>query len=160
MPPEAVDLVSRLLQYSPNLRCTAVSISDSLMHHFFALLYCSFWIHQLLFRSLDGYILFVFAVGSLYPPVFQRTPWTQYASSQWSSITSSLQLQTPRFVLWNLSTFVFIVLSTLCFDPSSLLTELKGASPEQLSKLIPEHARKQYPLFLGAWTSLKMLVHT
>ena len=28
MPPEAVDLVSRLLQYSPNLRCTAVSISD------------------------------------------------------------------------------------------------------------------------------------
>ena len=25
MPPEAVDLVSRLLQYSPNLRCTAVS---------------------------------------------------------------------------------------------------------------------------------------
>lgn len=27
MPPEAVDLVSRLLQYSPNLRCTAVSIN-------------------------------------------------------------------------------------------------------------------------------------
>lgn len=27
MPPEAVDLVSRLLQYSPNLRSTAVSIS-------------------------------------------------------------------------------------------------------------------------------------
>lgn len=26
MPSEAVDLVSRLLQYSPNLRCTAVSI--------------------------------------------------------------------------------------------------------------------------------------
>lgn len=26
MPPEAVDLVSRLLQYSPNLRSTAVSI--------------------------------------------------------------------------------------------------------------------------------------
>lgn len=26
MPPEAVDLVSRLLQYSPSLRCTAVSI--------------------------------------------------------------------------------------------------------------------------------------
>jgi len=25
MPPEAVDLVSRLLQYSPNLRSTAVS---------------------------------------------------------------------------------------------------------------------------------------
>lgn len=30
MPPEAVDLVSRLLQYSPNLRSTAVS-TNSLM---------------------------------------------------------------------------------------------------------------------------------
>ena len=30
MPPEAVDLVSRLLQYSPNLRCTAVNISHLL----------------------------------------------------------------------------------------------------------------------------------
>jgi len=26
MPPEAIDLASRLLQYSPNLRCSAVSI--------------------------------------------------------------------------------------------------------------------------------------
>jgi serine/threonine protein kinase len=32
MPPEAVDLVSRLLQYSPNLRCTAV---EALVHPFF-----------------------------------------------------------------------------------------------------------------------------
>ncbi|XP_077253616.1 shaggy-related protein kinase epsilon isoform X2 [Tasmannia lanceolata] len=32
MPPEAVDLVSRLLQYSPNLRCTAV---EALIHPFF-----------------------------------------------------------------------------------------------------------------------------
>jgi hypothetical protein len=30
MPPEAVDLVSRLLQYSPNLRCTAVSTCTAL----------------------------------------------------------------------------------------------------------------------------------
>jgi protein brassinosteroid insensitive 2 len=28
MPPEAIDLASRLLQYSPNLRCTAVSFSS------------------------------------------------------------------------------------------------------------------------------------
>jgi len=27
MPPEAIDLASRLLQYSPSLRCTAVGIS-------------------------------------------------------------------------------------------------------------------------------------
>ncbi|XP_050223103.1 shaggy-related protein kinase alpha [Mercurialis annua] len=32
MPPEAVDLVSRLLQYSPNLRCSAL---DALTHPFF-----------------------------------------------------------------------------------------------------------------------------
>ncbi|CAH8356680.1 unnamed protein product [Eruca vesicaria subsp. sativa] len=32
MPPEAVDLVSRLLQYSPNLRCSAL---DALVHPFF-----------------------------------------------------------------------------------------------------------------------------
>ncbi|XP_034709185.1 shaggy-related protein kinase theta-like [Vitis riparia] len=32
MPPEAVDLVSRLLQYSPNLRCTAL---EACAHHFF-----------------------------------------------------------------------------------------------------------------------------
>ncbi|XP_022968737.1 shaggy-related protein kinase alpha [Cucurbita maxima] len=32
MPPEAVDLVSRLLQYSPNLRCSAL---DALTHQFF-----------------------------------------------------------------------------------------------------------------------------
>jgi len=30
MPPEAVDLVSRLLQYSPNMRCTAVSADTAL----------------------------------------------------------------------------------------------------------------------------------
>nr|CAD1833805.1 unnamed protein product [Ananas comosus var. bracteatus] len=33
MPPEAVDLVSRLLQYSPKLRCTAL---EALIHPFFA----------------------------------------------------------------------------------------------------------------------------
>ncbi|PKA52699.1 Shaggy-related protein kinase gamma [Apostasia shenzhenica] len=32
MPPEAVDLVSRLLQYSPNLRCTAM---EAMIHPFF-----------------------------------------------------------------------------------------------------------------------------
>ncbi|XP_022770759.1 shaggy-related protein kinase alpha-like isoform X1 [Durio zibethinus] len=37
MPPEAVDLVSRLLQYSPNLRSSAVSIKliEALIHPFF-----------------------------------------------------------------------------------------------------------------------------
>lgn len=34
MPPEAIDLASRLLQYSPSLRCTAVSvIASTVMYH-------------------------------------------------------------------------------------------------------------------------------
>lgn len=51
MPPEAVDLVSRLLQYSPNLRCQAVSISNghrftifSPFALFFSLTKTMFWI--------------------------------------------------------------------------------------------------------------------
>ncbi|MQL94034.1 hypothetical protein Taro_026683, partial [Colocasia esculenta] len=42
MPPEAVDLVSRLLQYSPNLRCTAVSNSSSCLHPFWRLVFIHF----------------------------------------------------------------------------------------------------------------------
>lgn len=39
MPPEAIDLASRLLQYSPSLRCTAVSF---LAFFFFACYFDSF----------------------------------------------------------------------------------------------------------------------
>lgn len=34
MPPEAIDLASRLLQYSPSLRCTAVSLASSYLWSF------------------------------------------------------------------------------------------------------------------------------
>ncbi|GER55145.1 protein kinase superfamily protein [Striga asiatica] len=82
-PAEAVDLVSRLLQYSPNLRCTAL---EALIHPFFDEL---------------------------------RDP--------------NVRLPNGRFVppLFN-------------FKPH----ELKGVPVELLSKLIPEHARKQCA-FLG-----------
>ncbi|XP_030462644.1 shaggy-related protein kinase alpha-like isoform X1 [Syzygium oleosum] len=80
MPPEAVDLVSRLLQYSPNLRCTAL---DALIHPFFDEL-----------RDPNARL----PNGRFLPPLFN------FKSN-----------------------------------------ELKGAPVEVLSKLIPEHARKQCP---------------
>ncbi|KAH9790766.1 Shaggy-related protein kinase epsilon [Citrus sinensis] len=83
MPPEAVDLVSRLLQYSPNLRCTAL---EACIHPFFDEL-----------RDPNARL----PNGRPFPPLFNFKP-----------------------------------------------QELKGASKELLSKLIPEHARKQCP-FLG-----------
>lgn len=78
-PPEAVDLVSRLLQYSPNLRCTAL---ESCIHPFFDEL---------------------------------RDPSARLPNGR------------PLPLLFN-------------FKPQ----EIKGATPELLQKLIPEHARKQY----------------
>uniref|UniRef100_A0A1D1ZBP1 non-specific serine/threonine protein kinase n=1 Tax=Anthurium amnicola TaxID=1678845 RepID=A0A1D1ZBP1_9ARAE len=39
LPPEAVDLVSRFLQYSPNLRCTAVSLGFEFHPFFFCVIY-------------------------------------------------------------------------------------------------------------------------
>ncbi|KAJ0244432.1 Shaggy-related protein kinase gamma [Hirschfeldia incana] len=56
MPPEAVDLVSRLLQYSPNLRCSAI---DVLVHPFFDEL-----------RDPNARL----PSGSLFPPLFNFKP--------------------------------------------------------------------------------------
>ncbi|KAI9176720.1 hypothetical protein LWI28_006349 [Acer negundo] len=81
MPPEAVDLVSRLLQYSPNLRCTAL---EACIHPFFDEL-----------RDANARL----PNGRPLPPLFNFKP-----------------------------------------------QELKGATLELLTKLIPEHARKQCPL--------------
>ncbi|KAL3640114.1 Shaggy-related protein kinase epsilon [Castilleja foliolosa] len=80
-PPEAVDLVSRLLQYSPNLRYSAL---EACVHPFFDEL---------------------------------RDPNARLPNGR------------PLPLLFN-------------FKPP----EMKGASLELLSKLIPEHARKQFPV--------------
>lgn len=82
LPPEAVDLVSRLLQYSPSLRCTAL---EACIHPFFDEL------RDASTRLPNGRPL---------PPLFNFKP-----------------------------------------------QELKGANPELLQRLIPEHARKQQALF-------------
>ncbi|MCO5603572.1 hypothetical protein L7F22_057723 [Adiantum nelumboides] len=80
MPPEAVDLVSRLLQYSPNLRFTAL---EACVHPFFDEL---------------------------------RDPMTRLPNGR------------PLPPLFN-------------FKPP----ELRGATPEMIEKLIPEHTRRQNP---------------
>ncbi|KAK4748978.1 hypothetical protein SAY87_026427 [Trapa incisa] len=80
MPPEAVDLVSRLLQYSPSLRCTAL---EALVHPFFDEL---------------------------------RDPNTRLPNGR------------PLPPLFNFKSH-----------------ELKRVPAEMLQKLIPEHARRQYP---------------
>ncbi|KAH7429600.1 hypothetical protein KP509_09G058100 [Ceratopteris richardii] len=82
MPPEAVDLVSRLLQYSPNLRFTAL---EACIHPFFDEL---------------------------------RDPNTRLPNGR------------PLPQLFN-------------FKPA----ELRGATPEMIEKLIPEHARRQSAFF-------------
>ncbi|KAH6819013.1 shaggy-related kinase 11 [Perilla frutescens var. frutescens] len=81
MPPEAVDLVSRLLQYSPNLRCSAL---DAMIHPFFDEL-----------RDPNTRL----PNGRFLPPLFNFKP-----------------------------------------------QELKGLPAEMLTRLIPEHARKQCPI--------------
>jgi glycogen synthase kinase 3 beta len=81
MPPEAVDLVSRLLQYSPNLRCNAL---EACVHPFFDEL-----------RDPNCRL----PNGRPLPPLFNFKP-----------------------------------------------QELKGATPDILQRLIPEHARKQNPM--------------
>jgi len=80
MPPEAVDLVSRLLQYSPNLRCSAL---EACVHPFFDEL-----------RDPNCHL----PNGRPLPPLFNFKP-----------------------------------------------QELKGATPDILQRLIPEHVRKQNP---------------
>ncbi|KAH7280429.1 hypothetical protein KP509_37G066900 [Ceratopteris richardii] len=82
MPPEAVDLVSRLLQYSPNLRFTAL---EACIHPFFDEL---------------------------------RDPNTRLPNGR------------PLPQLFN-------------FKPA----ELRGATPEMIEKLIPEHTRRQSAFF-------------
>ncbi|KAK3016992.1 hypothetical protein RJ639_006558 [Escallonia herrerae] len=115
MPPEAVDLVSRLLQYSPNLRCTAL---DALTHPFF---------DELRDQSTR------LPNGRFLPPLFNFKPHGMKSLEQlpfYLDLPSSLNLK-------------LLVGCETAACPC--LSELKGVPAEILVKLIPEHARKQCP---------------
>lgn len=76
MPSEAVDFVSRLLQYSPNLRCTAVCIK-----------------HFILGNPLHLTIIFSFSltVGGVNPSILWWTAVPKLTSTKWSFPSPSLQ---------------------------------------------------------------------
>ncbi|RVW46555.1 Shaggy-related protein kinase epsilon [Vitis vinifera] len=127
MPPEAVDLVSRLLQYSPNLRCTAVSISDLPPCNLLAAEYKMKTQATTITENgntTDNYCHFDVLENVLEACIH---PFFDELRDQ----NSRLPNGRPLPPLFN-------------FKPQ----ELKGASLELLAKLIPEHARKQCP-FLG-----------
>jgi hypothetical protein len=69
MPSEAVDLVSRFLQYSPNLRCTAVSINlGQIFSHHLGQIF-SHHLGQILLT--DNVLFLLSPVGGVNPPILQ-----------------------------------------------------------------------------------------
>lgn len=92
MPPEAIDLTSRLLQYSPSLRCAAVSLSD-----FFPPLPFNIFSSHLLIRQLTEEIAAAFfrtAARGVRPPVLRRAEGARRPSAQRPCSAPAVQLQT------------------------------------------------------------------
>ena len=93
LPPEAVDLLCRFFQYSPNLRCTAVS------DPWFCALRCVIYFPiDSGSKVLSTFIKWcVFVVGSLYSSVVWWAKGPKHSSSQWPATSSAFQLQTSRY---------------------------------------------------------------
>ncbi|XP_039058184.1 shaggy-related protein kinase kappa-like isoform X1 [Hibiscus syriacus] len=113
LPPEAVDLVCRFFQYSPNLRCTAVSCD--------ILAYAALSGNFKNYRSVIGFFIYIpmailLQLEACFHPFFDelRDPNTRLPNGR------------PLPPLFN-------------FKPQ----ELSGVPPDVVKKLIPEHARKQ-----------------
>ncbi|KAF3674575.1 Glycogen synthase kinase-3 -like protein MsK-1 [Capsicum annuum] len=115
MPPEAVDLVSRLLQYSPNLRCAA---DTPILGLYDSILTTCFLNPAIVFALLLNIRYITYRLDALVHPFFDelRDPNTR--------------LPNGRFLppLFNFKAH-----------------ELKNVHAEILLKLVPEHARKQCP---------------
>ncbi|KAH0467379.1 hypothetical protein IEQ34_004617 [Dendrobium chrysotoxum] len=128
MPPEAIDLASRLLQYSPSLRCTAL---EACAHSFFDEL-----------REPNARL----PNGRPFPPLFN---FKQEASFLYFD---SLNICFMLTFTWNCERGMLHG-KVLKFRPmhwylgSHVTTghplNLAAASPELISKLIPEHVRRQ-----------------
>lgn len=82
LPPEAVDLVCRFFQYSPNLRCTAVSLISPL---FVLVLYSRLGCTII---KLFDVCYIMGAVGSLHSPLLWWIEGPKHPSSQWSPTAS------------------------------------------------------------------------
>lgn len=161
MPPEAVDLVSRLLQYSPNLRSSAVSIL--LSSNCVSPILCKLFSHQ---AAIFDAPLQVEALahpffdelrdpnaagvapnarlpnGRPLPPLFNfkaqgNRDYGVSATWDQSTMLSSIHVQLPNL-------FCYFVL------PMQPATELRAVPADLLPKLIPEHVRRQCPS-LAIW---------
>lgn len=88
MPPEAIDLASRLLQYSPSLRCSAVSFI------IIWLFICS--CHIICMRVYSKYLNYDFlpAAWSHGTSVLRWDTSSKCSLTKWSTVASSFQLQT------------------------------------------------------------------
>ncbi|KAJ8422565.1 hypothetical protein Cgig2_026769 [Carnegiea gigantea] len=136
MPPEAIDLASRLLQYSPSLRCTSVSsdyppysvreshalLEELLVHHIVIL---PSFTEKLMCRSAD------FSLSlSFFPLLFQLEALAHPFFDELREPNARLPNGRPLPPLFNFK------------------QELAGAQPELINRLIPEHVRRQmgFPL--------------
>ncbi|XP_021285854.1 shaggy-related protein kinase kappa isoform X1 [Herrania umbratica] len=129
LPPEAVDLVCRFFQYSPNLRCTAVSTP---IH--------PFWLPMSSKAKASFLISFLFFPHFPYPCLLVMVILLQLEAcihpffDELRDPNTRLPNGRPLPPLFN-------------FKPQ----ELSGIPPEVVKKLIPEHARKQN-LFMALHT--------
>lgn len=145
MPPEAVDLVSRLLQYSPNLRCTAVSIWVFVFVRVVNYNCCESQLHLCVSCSWMPWPI---------PSLMNFVTWTPACQMDVSfHLCSTLNLMVWCLVLTyklfliktNALLLSIIRSSNSQFYSCCYPLELKGVPAEILMKLVPEHARKQVP---------------
>ncbi|CAL9160233.1 unnamed protein product, partial [Musa hybrid cultivar] len=116
IPPEAVDLVSRLLQYSPNLRFTSVSTLEQIiiLHFFSSMLQLEACAHPFFDELRDPNTRL--PNGNPLPPLFSFT-------TQGSALLS-----------FSLGSW-----GKLSITHPNMFAELEVASPELVRRLIPEH---------------------
>lgn len=156
MPPEAVDLVSRLLQYSPNLRSTAVSIFKLCTWMFIPNYTVFYWLIYS-FVELD-WEMNGFECSWMHWHILSLKSY-EIQMLAYLMDASFLHYSTLNLMVWNSWTeYKFIACSSMSNYLLKLYwflpAELKGVPMETLVKLIPEHARKQCP-FLTLWMMMR-----
>lgn len=149
MPPEAVDLVSRLLQYSPNLRCTAVSIWDFLS--LFVLL-CK----QALYFSI---IMYLMQLDALTHPFFDELRDLNTRLPNGRFLPPLFNFKSHGMILfWHIISFLFenSLLSSIMSKclPSILLLllsiRIEGCSCGDFDEIGARACKKASPI-LGVW---------
>ncbi|KAL0443815.1 UNVERIFIED_CONTAM: Shaggy-related protein kinase zeta [Sesamum latifolium] len=121
MPPEAIDLASRLLQYSPSLRCTAL---EACAHPFFDEL-----------REPNARL----PNGRPFPLFLTSNRNVERLWPLSINIYIALRIINPTTITYEYPVLAWESNTSIIL----LLCILAGASPELINKLIPEHIRRQ-----------------